>query len=222
MAGLATQASPKLATRTGPGHTDVMSADNQTPPRASGKTHGPLRLEDIMERLETGFAKTHADSAEIHSRLDGLDSRLEAVAGRVGSVEERLTQADTVAAAQDTRLEQAEQRISQLEDSLAAAERTIRMADKTNTALAKTVETLLAKTEDLEDRGRKNNVILRNLPEGACAGRPLFEFVQQRLPIWLGLPTDKCYCAPPLFILIVLIPIMSEALQPVGVASWVM
>ena len=189
--GLATHASTKLASHAGSDHTGDVSADDQAPPGASGGTSGPLRLEDIMQRLETGFAKTHADSAEIHSRLDGLDSRLEAVAGRVGSVEEKLAQTDTVAIAQGVRLGEAEQRISQLEDSLAAAELAIRKADKTNTALAKTIETLLAKTDDLEDRGRKNNAILRNLPENVGAGQPLFDFVQQRLPIWLNLPPGK-------------------------------
>ena len=76
------------------------------------------------------------------------------------------------------RLVEAEQRIGDTEDSVTTLEKTV-------TTLQKQVTFLIAKTEDQENRSRRNNLRLINLPEGA-EGRDATAFLERWLPEVLG------------------------------------
>ncbi|KAJ8333914.1 hypothetical protein SKAU_G00412330 [Synaphobranchus kaupii] len=51
----------------------------------------------------------------------------------------------------------------------------------------------LSKTDDLENRGRRKNIRMFGLKEGAEGSRPLLDFVHDKLPQWLGLGSDKSF-----------------------------
>lgn len=98
-------------------------------------------------------------------------------------------------AANATRLEEAEHRIMSAEEQLEK-----RIVDS-NKAVKRTY--LETKTDDLENRGRRENLRLCGLPKGAKGQRPLLEFIQEMLLHWLE--TDRsftierahCTLAPP-------------------------
>ena len=46
-------------------------------------------------------------------------------------------------------------------------------------------------TEDLENRGRRKNIRLFGLKEGAEGTRPLLDFINVMLPQWLGTKPDS-------------------------------
>ncbi|KAK1879818.1 G2/mitotic-specific cyclin-B3 [Dissostichus eleginoides] len=52
---------------------------------------------------------------------------------------------------------------------------------------------LESKTNDLENRGRRKNLQLFGLREGAEGGQPLLEFIQDKLPHWLQLDAGRIF-----------------------------
>uniref|UniRef100_A0A3Q2DLE7 L1 transposable element RRM domain-containing protein n=1 Tax=Cyprinodon variegatus TaxID=28743 RepID=A0A3Q2DLE7_CYPVA len=84
-----------------------------------------------------------------------------------------------VSADLEKRMEEAEGRISGTEDSLGTH----------GTSIA-----ALEKLDDLENRGRRKNLKIINLPEKVEGDTPLVDFLQNMLPTLVGLPADH----PPL------------------------
>ena len=79
------------------------------------------------------------------------------------------------------RLTEAEHRIGNTEDTVSTLEKTV-------ATLQKQVDFLSAKAEDQENRSRRNNLRLINLPEGA-EGRDAASFLERWLPEVLGTDT---------------------------------
>ncbi|KAE8288354.1 hypothetical protein D5F01_LYC12223 [Larimichthys crocea] len=68
--------------------------------------------------------------------------------------------------------------------------------EKVETALesaTKRITFLEAKTDDLENRGRRKNLRIFGLKEGAEGEQTLLNFVTDMLPKWLGLPPGKTF-----------------------------
>lgn len=134
---------------------------------------GEFDLADIMAELKT-------QRRDIVSRLDGIESSLENVIMEVTTMKGALSQINEALNKQHTT---AEQRVSDLEDTLQTTNRDLHRAQKL-------IKTLEAKTDDLENRGRKKNLVLMGLPEQS-QHLHLLEFIQQKIPEWLNIPTDQ-------------------------------
>lgn len=68
--------------------------------------------------------------------------------------------------------------------------------DLTERALAKATKQLAymkEKTEDLENHGRRKNIRLFGLKEGAEGTRPLLDFIKDMLPQWLDTGPDRAF-----------------------------
>lgn len=137
---------------------------------------GEYDLADIMAELKT-------QRRDIISRLEGIESRLENVTMEVTTMKSALSQTHEGLKKQHQRLDAAEQRISDLEDILQTTNRDLHRAQE----LIKTLET---KTDDLENRGRRKNLVLLGLPEQS-EHQHLLEFIQQKIPEWLHLPMNQ-------------------------------
>ena len=156
-----------------------------------GQPGGPLTLCDIMNELRSQRSELGSLRSTIVNRLDGIDTMLAAVTNQVSSIEGKLAKTDRELGTQTERMDEAEQRISRLEDSLATAEKSIKEAEKTNAVLARTVESLMVKTDDIIDRGKRKNLILLHLPEDIEGSEPLLSYVQKKLPTWLNLSLER-------------------------------
>ncbi|CAM4467313.1 unnamed protein product [Leuciscus chuanchicus] len=84
----------------------------------------------------------------------------------------------------ETRITEAEGRISSAEDSVAVSEGQL-------ANLLTKVEQLQSKVDDLENRGRRKNLRIVVLPEGAEGSGPLTLFLRSSIPKWLDLPADS-------------------------------
>jgi len=80
-------------------------------------------------------------------------------------------------------MEEVEERVSATEDRHSAHDTCI-------AAVEKTVKQLQLKIDDLENRGRRKNLKIINLPEKTEGNIPLADFLQTTLPTLIGLPAD--------------------------------
>lgn len=129
------------------------------------------------------MAELKTQRRDIVSRLEGIESRLENVIREVTTVKGALSQTNEALNKQHQRLDSAKQRISDLEDTLQASNRDLHRAQKL-------IETLEAKTDDLENRERRKNLILMGLPEQS-EQKHLLQFIQQKLSGWLNIFTAQ-------------------------------
>ncbi|KAL1267104.1 hypothetical protein QQF64_002779 [Cirrhinus molitorella] len=114
------------------------------------------------------------------SRLDGITSRLEGIAGSVSSLQNSFTALTERIDGIETRLTEAEGRISSAEDSAAVS------GGQLANLLIK-VEQLQSKVDDLENRGRRKNLRIVGLPEGAEGTGSIVPFLRSSIPKWLDL-----------------------------------
>lgn len=133
-------------------------------------------LADIMAELKT-------QRRDIVSRLENIESRLEDVITEATAMKSAIVQANEALNDQRQRLTTAEQRVSDLEDTLQTTNRELSRA-------LRLIETLEFKTDDLENRGRRKNLLLLGLPENAESGH-IFEFIQQKISEWLNIPKHQ-------------------------------
>ena len=61
------------------------------------------------------------------------------------------------------------------------------------TDAAKRITYLESKTEDMENRARRNNLRLVGLPEGAEGTQPMIDYIHRMLPVWLELDDTKSF-----------------------------
>lgn len=119
-------------------------------------------------------------------KLDNVEKRLTEMNGSVAAVQKSLAEFREDIADNAKRLTEAEDRIGSAEDDLESTKTQL------NDALKRIVR-LETKTEDLENRGRRKNLRLVGLPESAEGTRPMVQYVQQMLPIWLGLDAHRTF-----------------------------
>lgn len=77
-------------------------------------------------------------------------------------------------------------RIGEAETRIATAEKQLQHTQAALVSATKRIAYLESKTEDLENRGRRKNLQLFGLHEGAEGNKTLFDFVNDMLPRWLG------------------------------------
>lgn len=124
--------------------------------------------------------------SEFSSKLDGINNQLGELTNSVSVLENYLGEIKQDVTANEQRIEEAEARIAATEDMLDKAERALVKATKRLTYLEE-------KTEDLENHGRRKNIRLLGLKEGAEGKRPLLDFITDMLPQWLGSEPDRVF-----------------------------
>lgn len=120
------------------------------------------------------------------SKLDSIDDRLGKVANSVTALENSMSEVRQNVAANTTRMEEAENRIMSAEEQLDTSAAAL-------TNAMKRIAYLETKTEDLENRSRRNNLRIFGIREGAEGNQTLLDFMQNMLPRWLGLDTDRTF-----------------------------
>lgn len=86
-----------------------------------------------------------------------------------------------------------EKRIDEAETRISATEDTLEWIDSTLAEAVKRIAQLEAKTEDLENRGRRKNIRLFGLKEDAEGARPPLNFVHDMLPVCLELDPSQSF-----------------------------
>ena len=123
---------------------------------------------------------------DLGKRLDNIDTSLTEMSNTMSALECKVTDIQRDVSSNMTRIEEAEGRVHETEKTL----------EKTETALesaTKRIAYLESKTEDLENRGRRKNLRLFGIREGAEGRQTLFDFVNKKLPLWLGLDPEKSF-----------------------------
>lgn len=143
-----------------------------SPPNANTTVANNMaNVADVLRELK-------ALPSEFGSKLDGINNRLGELTTSISVLEDNLGEIKREVTANERHVEEAEACIATTEE----------MLDKTETALAaaaKRLAHLEEKTEDLENRGRRKNIRLFGLKEGAAGNRPLLDFIHDMLPQWL-------------------------------------
>ncbi|GAA6076789.1 uncharacterized protein LOC111579457 [Tachysurus ichikawai] len=118
------------------------------------------------------------------TKLDNVEKRITQMNGSVDAMQRGFADLKADIIANDKQLTEAEDRIGTAEDDMERVK--LQLTDA-----VKRIAYLESKTEDLENPGRRKNLRLVGLPESAEKTRPVVEFIQHMLPIWLGLDTSR-------------------------------
>ncbi len=138
-----------------------------------------------MANIADVLAELKSLRSDFGSKLDNIDNHLSDVANSIVVIESKLSDVEQDVVANTTRIGEAETRIATTEDKLQHTQEALASATKR-------IAYLESKTEDLENRGRRNNLRLFGLREGAEGNKPLFDFVNDMLPRRLSCP-DKTF-----------------------------
>lgn len=139
-----------------------------------------------MADLSAVLTELKSLRSEFGSKLDSIDDRLGKMASSITALENSMSEVKRNVAANTTRMEEAENRIMSTEEHVEK-----NTTDLTNAM--KRIAYLETKTEDLENRSRRNNLRLFGLREGAEGSQPLLDFIQSMLPRWLELDADRTF-----------------------------
>lgn len=140
-------------------------------------------MEQILAEIKSVAARVNDMDESVGARLDTINGALKEIKESVTSVEGCLSALANRVTDLEKRVEEAEERISTAEDSHGAYGTSI-------AAIEKTVVRLQLKIDDLENRGRRKNLKIINLPEKAEGNTLLADFLQTILPTLVGLPAD--------------------------------
>lgn len=150
---------------------------------SSSDLTSPATMEQILAEIKSVASRVYDMDESVSTRLDVIDGSLSEIKTSVASVEGSLSALSYRVTDLEKRVEEAEERISATEDSLNARDTGI-------AAMSKTVEQMQLKIDDLENRGRRKNLKIINLPEKTEGSTPLADFLQTTLPTLVGLPSD--------------------------------
>lgn len=156
---------------------NTRSAKILTVESAEGDANSMAGIADVLTELK-------ALRSEFGSKLDGINKRLDVMANSISALESNLSDIKQDVSANEKRIGEAEARIAVAEDQINGAESALISA-------AKRIAELELKTDDLENRGRRKNIRLFGLKEGAEGRRPLLDFMNDMLPRWLELGSEK-------------------------------
>lgn len=150
---------------------------SKKPPEETLSNQDNMAIAEVLTELK-------ALRSEFGSKLDAIDGRLNEMANSILSVENNLSDISRDVTANEKRIDEAETRISGTEDKLNRLEASL-------AAATERIAQLESKTEDLENRGRRKNIRLFGLRGSAEGSRRLLDFVQDMLPVWLGLDSSQ-------------------------------
>ncbi|KAL1246967.1 hypothetical protein QQF64_034288 [Cirrhinus molitorella] len=140
-------------------------------------------MDQILTEIKTVASRVNSMDESVESRLDMIDSALGDIKTSVASVELSLSNLSNRATDLERRMDEAETRISTTEDCCDNHEAQI-------STMQKIVGMLQLKVDDLENRGRRKNLKIVNLPEKAEGATSLADFLQTSIPTLVGLPAD--------------------------------
>lgn len=176
----ARQTNTRSATRT------ATATPTPTPTPVKNVVASNANVASNMANVADVLSELRSLRSEFSSKLDGINNQLGELRHSMSVMENNLGDIKRDVTANEQRIEEAEVRIAATEDAL----------DKTETALAKATKRLTyleEKTEDLENRGRRKNIRLFGLKEGAEGTRPVLDFIKEMLPQWLGTEPDRAF-----------------------------
>ena len=183
---------------TGP-HTGRRKANQQTATRVASANEdhndearapaltASTTMDQILAEIKSVASRVNDMDDSVGARLDVIDGALSEIKTSVISVESSLSTLASRVTDLEKRMQEAEGRVSATEDECGNCSSHL-------SAMEKTVELLRLKVDDLENRGRRKNLKIVNLPEKAEGGGTLADFLQSVLPTLVGLPADH----PPL------------------------
>lgn len=134
-------------------------------------------LSDLLSDLKDEL-KAFRD--EFNVKTDTSAKKLNEVTNSILSIEGSIANINVEVTSNTRRITEIEQRLSKAEDEIKEKETVLAHA-------LKRIAELETKTTDLEDRGRRKNVRILGLKDGAPGTASLLEFVSNMLPKWLNL-----------------------------------
>lgn len=140
-------------------------------------------MEQILAEIKSVASRVNGMDESVGARLDVIDGALSEIKVSVTSMESSLSSLSSRVTDLEKRMEEVEERVSAAEDSNGTR-------DSSTAAMEKTVKQLQLKIDDLENRGRRKNLKIINLPEKSEGNTPLADFLQTLLPTLVGLPAD--------------------------------
>ena len=140
-------------------------------------------MEQILAEIKSVASRVNDMDESVGTHLDIIDGALNEIKVSVTSVENSLSALSNRVTDLEKRMEEAEERVSAAGDSTGAHGTCI-------ATLEKTAEQLRLKIDDLENRGRRKNLKIVNLPEKTEGNTPLVDFLQTSFPTLVGLPAD--------------------------------
>lgn len=168
---------------------------NLTRARKATEAEARAKQTAVIMNSEVGSAilsEMKIQRTELIERLDGIDGHLASISTTISTMQRSLKDLNKSVAAHESRITEAEQRISRIEDTINSNERALNATEKTTAQLE-------AQIDDLINRSKRNNVILRGLPEQPSEKQTLIPYLQEKLPIWLGLPATLENAPDPLY-----------------------
>ncbi|KAL0152785.1 hypothetical protein M9458_052510 [Cirrhinus mrigala] len=140
-------------------------------------------MDQILIEIKSVASRVNNMDEAVEARLNTINSTLGDIKTSITSVELSLSNLSNRATDLEKRMDEAETRISNTEDSRDNCEAQI-------SAMQKIVDMLQLKVDDLENRGRRKNLKIVNLPEKAEGSTSLADFLQITIPTLVGLPAD--------------------------------
>lgn len=141
---------------------------------------------DNMANIAEVLNELKALRADFGTKLDNMTSRLTDMATSMTALESKVTEMKGDVSANTARIDEAERRVSDVEDVLENTNATLHSA-------IKRIAFLESKTDDLENRGRRKNLRVLGVQEGAEGKQSLFDFMNSMLPRWLGLSSETTF-----------------------------
>lgn len=158
-----------------------------TKPAKPAALLNPLSNSDAnMVNITEVLDELKALRSDFGTKLDNINTKLTGMTNALTALEGKVTEIKQDVLTNTARVDEAETRIDQTERSMEEVESALEMATKR-------IAFLEAKTDDLENRGRRKNLRIFGLKEGAEGVQTLLTFVTDMLPQWLGLPPDRTF-----------------------------
>ena len=163
---------------------DKQTTSTETTPDATDSMAAVLsELQSLRATISAINIKISAVD-DLGSKLDNVGKHLTEMNNSIASVQKGFAELRNDITANAKRLTEAESRIGATEDDMESVKAKM-------VAATERIAFLETKTENLENYGRRKNLRLVGLLEGAEKTRPLVEFLQQMIPLWLRLDPSK-------------------------------
>ncbi|KAL7875941.1 hypothetical protein AOLI_G00109040, partial [Acnodon oligacanthus] len=171
-------------------HCDIFTrARTNTPKTTSNILSASKEAKVSEDRMAQGaevLSELKSLRADFGVKLDNMTSRLTDMANSMAALESKMAEVKGDVAANTARIDEAERRVGDAEDALEAVNSIL------NSAI-KRIAFLVSKTEDLEKRGRRKNLRVLGVREGAEGKESLLDLINNMLPRWLELSPGKTF-----------------------------
>ncbi|CAB1413355.1 unnamed protein product [Pleuronectes platessa] len=142
-----------------------------------------LALAGVMAELEAKMDAMLSKLANVDSVLGKVDSRVASMDGRLAGFDARLVKLQDEVSGIRADFTSQKEEISKVRMDVSAVQADLGANSSKLTEHESELEAMRAKLADMEDRGRRCNVRINGLPEGA-EGSNAIQFLIQNLPKW--------------------------------------